>query len=93
MRKGDFRHGALRGLVRRFMSGARGVEGPEAGVRAVKRAAVGGRMTARWSGAVQRGAWCEPAHPRTVSKSNVGGFPTALDGQSPKGMFSRVLVT
>jgi len=51
------------------------------------------RMTARWSGAAQKVTGASQPHKRAVSMRNVGGFPTALGGQSPKGMFSRVLVT
>lgn len=49
-------------------------------------------MTARWSGAARKPK-AKAQRWRAVSMSNVGGFPTALGGQSPKGMFSRVLVT
>lgn len=42
-------------------------------------------MTARWSGAVQ--SLAQAMEPRAVSKSNVGGFPTTLDRQSPKKVF------
>jgi hypothetical protein len=49
-------------------------------------------MTARWSGAARKPK-AKAQRWRVVSMSNVGGFPTALGGQSPKGMFSRVLVT
>lgn len=49
-------------------------------------------MTARWSGAAGRQE-AKAESWRAVSMSNVGGFTTALGGQSPKGMFSRVLVT
>jgi len=48
-------------------------------------------MTARWSGAARKPK-AKAERWRAVSMSNVGGFPTALGGQSPKGMFSRVLV-
>jgi hypothetical protein len=59
---------------------------PEAGRHAVKRVAVGGRMTARWSGAA-RTSRREPKRRGAVSKSNAGGFSTALDCQSPKWVF------
>jgi hypothetical protein len=61
--------------------------------RAVKRGAAGGRMTARWSGACP-GHMAESLCARWVSMSNVGGFPTAVGGQSPDVVFSTwVLVT
>jgi hypothetical protein len=56
--------------------------------RAVKHGAVGGRMTARWSG-VFRGERRRRCAPWRISKRNAGGFPTALGGQSPKRVFLR----
>jgi len=44
-------------------------------------------MTARWSGAVLGRNGGNVASPGSVSKSNAGGFPTALGGQSPKVVF------
>jgi hypothetical protein len=59
--------------------------------RAVKRAAVGGRMTARWSGVFSGDA--ETRDRRGSGRRTSAGFPTALGRQSPKMMFRRVLVT
>jgi hypothetical protein len=62
--------------------------------RAVKHGAVGGRMTARWSGAVLGRNGGDAASPGLVSRSNAGGFPTALGGRVSKGdVRARVLVT
>jgi hypothetical protein len=59
--------------------------------RAVKRAAVGGRMTARWSGVFLGDA--ETRVRGGSGRRTSAGFPTALGGQSPKVGFLRVLVT
>jgi hypothetical protein len=59
--------------------------------RAVKRAAVGGRMTARWSGVFLGNA--ETRVRGGSERRTSAGFPTALGGQSPKVGFRRVLVT
>jgi len=61
--------------------------------RAVKHAAVGGRMTARWSGVSheRRPDGLDRGGSRSLAPA---GFPTALGGQSPKKVFSRrVLVS
>jgi len=62
--------------------GSRSTRSPH---RAVKREAVGGRMTARWSG-VARGSRAPRASAarQAIWKSNVGGFPTALGGSLPR---------
>jgi hypothetical protein len=72
--------------------------------RAVKRVAVGGRMTARWSGVaiepqsarsctLRQGAQNAPVS-RAISKSNAGGFPTADRRAVSRGDVSTwVLVT
>jgi hypothetical protein len=61
--------------------------------RAVKHAAVGGRMTARWSGVYHERRPDRPGSWR-ISNLSAGGFPTALGGESPKKVFSRrVLVS
>jgi len=61
--------------------------------RAVKHGAVGGRMTARWSGVYHERRPDRPGSWR-ISKRSAGGFPTALGGESPKRVFSRrVLVS
>jgi hypothetical protein len=45
-------------------------------------------MTARWSGVVRGSAAPRAsALQKAISMSNVGGFPTALGGQSPEVMF------
>jgi hypothetical protein len=43
-------------------------------------------MTARWSGAARTRKAKAPGG-KAVSRSNVGGFPTALGGQSPEEVF------
>jgi len=62
--------------------------------RAVKHGAVGGRMTARRSGAVQR-TTAATLRPEGVPRSRAtAGFPTPPGAESPKVVFSsRVLVT
>jgi len=62
--------------------------------RAVKHEAAGGRMTARWSGAVPgcKVATPRPERPRSRTPA---GFPTALGRESPEATLlnKRVLVT
>jgi len=47
-------------------------------------------MIARWSGVArgQRTAERRTALQKAISKSNVGGFPTALERRSPEVMFA-----
>ena len=61
--------------------------------RAVKHGAVGGRMTARWSGVYREQR--QRRTDRGGSRSGTpAGFPTALGGQPPKSVFlRRVLVS
>lgn len=68
------------------------VDSPEAGTRVVKRAAVGGWMTARWSSVVL-GAAATPGPEDDPRGRATAGYPTVLFGRSPKRMFPRVLVT
>jgi hypothetical protein len=54
---------------------------------AVKRAAVGGRMTERRSGRARGRRWRHLSRKRSRSR-RAAGFPTLPGGQSPKGMFA-----
>jgi hypothetical protein len=68
-----------------------GSRGTRSRQRAVKRAAVGGRMTARWSGVFSGDA--ETRARRGSGSRTPAGLPTALGRQPPKGKSRRVLVT
>ena len=61
--------------------------------RAVKRAAAGGWMTARWSGVVLGGSGSAAKVGDDLRGRRLAGFPTALGKRSPEKMFRRVLVT
>jgi hypothetical protein len=66
---------------------------PEAGDVPSKHGAVGGRMTARWSGVLHERRRRRRARGGSRSGTSAG-FPTALCGQSPKRVFlRRVLVS
>ena len=60
--------------------------------RAVKREAVGGRMTARWSGAARSQKAKAPGRRRSRGRTSAG-FPRRSAGSLRKRCFRRVLVT
>jgi len=68
----------------RRASALRRVDRTEAGGRAVKHAAAGGRMTARWSGAPWKGRWQHLSSRDGPRSWTLAGLPTAPGRQSPE---------